>query len=107
MYVAAITGAGYTRETAVILAILAAAAVGLADGVIVWVYVDRLDRGRREAGRRAAEMGRGSGKVEEAREGEDEGNEMEVEERVEVAAAKRGVRLRRRGLRDKQEQRGT
>jgi hypothetical protein len=94
----------------VILAILAGVIVGVADGVVVWVYVDRLDRGRREARERGVEMSKGSGRLDGDRgtrvDGGDEpkGKDEDRRSGEGVMPEKREVRLRRRALRDEARQ---
>lgn len=63
VYVASVTGAGYTRETAVILAVLAGVVVGIAEGILVWIFGDRLKKGREASRKAAREMARGSGAI--------------------------------------------
>ncbi len=89
---------------------MAGVIVGIADGVVVWVYMERLEKGRREARRRAAKLGKGSRKVEVEGEGDDGvGNEEQLFKEKEVgndrmekniSPEKREIRLRRRALRD-------
>ncbi|CAD6580197.1 MAG: hypothetical protein TREMPRED_002687 [Tremellales sp. Tagirdzhanova-0007] len=107
VYVVAVTGAGYSREMAMILAILAGALVGVADMAVVWIYVERLERGRRDAQRKSAELAKGSGEVDigvdEVQERQERSDECEKEPQSEMmddkeVPAKRQVRLRRRGL---------
>ena len=109
VYVVAVTGAAYSLEKAMVLAILAGALVGVADMAVVWIYVERLDRGRRAAQRRGAAMAKGSGEVDRGEDGEEE--RQDRSDKVEKERAfrmmgdmavpeKRQVRLRRRGLRE-------
>ena len=43
---AAITGAGYRRETGVLLGLLAAVVVGISEGVLLWIFVYRVKESR-------------------------------------------------------------
>lgn len=45
---AATTGAGYTRESGVILGVLAALVVGIAEMILVWIFVWRVAEGRKK-----------------------------------------------------------
>ena len=54
------TGAGYTRETSILLGVLAGAVVGIAEAILVWIFSARGQEGRRERWERGAKMGRGS-----------------------------------------------
>lgn len=54
------TGAGYTRETSILLGILAGAVVGIAEAILVWIFSARVKEGRRERWERGARMGKGS-----------------------------------------------
>ena len=102
VYVASVTGAGYSRETGVILGVLAAMVVGLAELVLAWIFIWRVGEGRKkevEQWKGSASLGvkerevlalendvNGEGKV-------DEGDETAVPEK------KAEVRLRRRAIR--------
>ncbi|KAK8853160.1 hypothetical protein IAR55_003861 [Kwoniella newhampshirensis] len=107
VYVASVSGAGYTRETAILLAILTGVVVGIADGVLVWIFTGRVKESRKEREKRGREMMRGSGAVDE-RENNDEkvidGAEQDAslsvneKEGSETTARQKQVRLRRRGL---------
>ncbi|ORY33492.1 hypothetical protein BCR39DRAFT_520390 [Naematelia encephala] len=88
VYVASVTGAGYSRETAVVLAILAGVVVGIADGVLVWIVSDRANKARQEMDHLRLEASKGSGAVE----------EQERDEKVIQPQVKGEVRLRRRAL---------
>lgn len=72
VYVASTTGAGYSREVAVILAILAGCVVGIADAVLVWIVSVRSEEERKESKRMAVEMSQGSGAIIDGTEGEKE-----------------------------------
>ncbi|EIW72220.1 hypothetical protein TREMEDRAFT_23042, partial [Tremella mesenterica DSM 1558] len=61
VYWASVTGAGYSRETGVLLGVLTGMIVGVADGVVVWGFTKRLNEGREEARLMALEMNKGSG----------------------------------------------
>ena len=47
VYIAAITGAGYRRETGVLLGILTAVVVGIAEGFLLWILVGRVEESRK------------------------------------------------------------
>lgn len=83
--------------------------MGIADGVLVWIFNERVKKGREEAGRLAREMGRvgtGMGITKGVQEGEkdddvlDDGGEDRVGTSVSVQTVnkKPGIRLRRRVL---------
>ena len=44
---ASVTGAGYSREVGVILGVIAALVVGVADMILLWIFVWRIKEGRR------------------------------------------------------------
>lgn len=99
------SGAGYSRETATLLAILAGGVVGVADGVLVWIFSERVKKGREEAGRLTRKMGAGMTKGD--REGGKEDDDVEEEGgvkrenepmSVELSETKPEIRLRRRVL---------
>jgi hypothetical protein len=116
VYVASITGAGYSRETAMLLAILAGVIVGIADGVLVWVLGKRVEKERKEARERGRKEALGSSKLGEMTdgvldgEGGTEAGEAEGEDTVgeskisgvssgltdDVVPGRRAIRLRRR-----------
>jgi hypothetical protein len=50
VYVAATTGGGYAREKGILLGVLAGVIVGIADGVLVWIFGQRVKEGREEVG---------------------------------------------------------
>jgi hypothetical protein len=110
--VASRTGAGYSRETAVLLAILAGVVVGVADAVLVWIVSVRSEKEMRAARQMGMKMSKGSGAIVEpqlAIEGQEEEvdafvdstlGDLLVEETQETASSTlRSVRLRRRQLR--------
>jgi len=45
--VASVTGAGYSREVGVILGVIAALVVGVAEMILLWIFVWRIKEGRR------------------------------------------------------------
>lgn len=59
MYVASVTGAGYSRETGVILGVIAALVVGVAEMILLWIFVWRIKEGRK----RGIEQWKGSSAV--------------------------------------------
>ncbi|KAI9633998.1 uncharacterized protein MKK02DRAFT_28727 [Dioszegia hungarica] len=63
VYAAGVSGAGYSRETALLLAILAAVVVAVAEGVLYWIFKVRLRKGREESAKMGREMNRGSAKL--------------------------------------------
>ncbi|WVR00215.1 hypothetical protein IAU59_007357 [Kwoniella sp. CBS 9459] len=64
VYVASTSGAGYTRETAVLLAVLTGVVVGFADLVLVTIFSQRVEEGRKQRFENSVKMLKGSGKVE-------------------------------------------
>jgi hypothetical protein len=119
VYVASITGAGYSRETAMLLAILAGVIVGIADGVLVWVLGKRVEKERKEARERGRKEALGSSKLGEITDGvlngegvteageagEAEGEDTVGESKIsgvssgltdDVVPERRAIRLRRR-----------
>ena len=48
VYVASVTGAGYSREVGVILGLIAAALVGVAEMILLWIFVWRVKEGRKK-----------------------------------------------------------
>ena len=78
--------------------------VGVADGVLVWIFAGRLEKGRKEARERGVEMSKGSAK-DELKGGEqleEGGGEVagtgEGSTPAETVLEKRKLRLRRRGI---------
>ncbi|KAK4687931.1 hypothetical protein P7C73_g2198, partial [Tremellales sp. Uapishka_1] len=111
VYIASVTGAGYMRETAVILAVLTGLVVGIAEGVLYWIWRGRLEQGRAEARLTLIEQSKGSGAVEEYAEGTEAEGMGAIAEITEgpgerdvslekVVPTKLSVRLRRRGVKD-------
>ncbi|WVF73033.1 hypothetical protein IAT40_007851 [Kwoniella sp. CBS 6097] len=127
VYVASTTGAGYTRETAVLLAVLTGVVVGLADMGLLWIFSTRLEGSRKERFENSVKMLKGSGKIDQESESEkkdiegqqenmnqiggDHGRGKEVREQVGIplqlqgkedttvtGVEKRQVRLRRKKL---------
>ncbi|OCF44590.1 hypothetical protein I317_01477 [Kwoniella heveanensis CBS 569] len=78
VYVASTSGAGYTRETAVLLAVLTGAVVGLADLGLVVIFSKRLEGSRKERFENSVKALKGSGKVDEPTE-----DQMELERKTE------------------------
>jgi hypothetical protein len=103
VYFAATTGAGWDREHAILLGVLAGCVVGVADGVLVWIFAGRLEKSRKEARERGAEMAKGSAKdglkgAEQLEEGGEKPGTGEVSTAAETTLEKRKLRLRRRGI---------
>ncbi|GFZ48669.1 hypothetical protein JCM24511_06418 [Saitozyma sp. JCM 24511] len=103
VYFAATTGAGWDREHAILLGVLAGCVVGVADGVLVWIFAGRLEKSRKEARERGAELAKGSAKdglkVVEREEGRDDiPGAGEGSTAAETSLEKRKLRLRRRGI---------
>lgn len=113
VYVASVSGAGYSRETAVILAVLAGVVVGIAEGVLVWIFGDRLKKGREASRKTAREMAKGSGAISDGEitdakvadsaadsQGDNKVTLVEVESSSSSArpAGATSIRLRRQGL---------
>ncbi|KAK1922131.1 hypothetical protein DB88DRAFT_512566 [Papiliotrema laurentii] len=99
VYVAATTGAGYTRERSVILAVLAGVVVGLAELVLIWIFVWRIA----EARKHEVEQWRGSAgegiKQPELVEAEGGGSVQLLDDgEGMIDKPKTEVRLRRRGI---------
>lgn len=103
VYFAATTGAGWDREHAILLGVLAGCVVGVADGVLVWIFAGRLEKSRKEARERGAEMAKGSAKeglkrVEQEEERGDIPGTGTDSTAAETSLEKRKLRLRRRGI---------
>lgn len=114
VYVASVSGAGYSRETAVILAVLAGVVVGIAEGVLVWIFGDRLKKGREASRKTAREMAKGSGAINDreiedtqvadgASDGQNKDEDQATLVRIESSsttprAGTAGIRLRRKAL---------
>ena len=103
MYVASVTGAGYTREMGVILGVLAAVVVGLAEMILLWIFVWRVADGRKKAVEQwkgSASLGVKESKGVLALEDSVKGEQQEAEGTTEVVLEKKPeVRLRRRAIR--------
>ncbi|WVN86428.1 uncharacterized protein L203_101592 [Cryptococcus depauperatus CBS 7841] len=104
VYVASVTGAGYTREKGILLSILAGVIVGLADGVLIVLYTRTAENTRKDQHERGRRLMQGSGGIPEAKkELEDAvtGQQME-KEGVSTSSVTSGRRLqlRRRALAD-------
>lgn len=117
VYVAATTGGGYTREKGILMGVVAGVIVGIADGVLVWIFQNRVKESREEGRRIAIELSKGSGADKEqvqdegvaGFEGDGEGishGEKEPETaRIEVTPViKKDIRLRRRAIPEKKPQ---
>ncbi|OWZ35796.1 hypothetical protein C349_05012 [Cryptococcus neoformans var. grubii Br795] len=63
VYMAAVSGAGYSREKGVLLGILAGLIVGIADGVLVVLFMSKVEKDRRERHERGRKLMKGSGKA--------------------------------------------
>ncbi|WWD19577.1 hypothetical protein CI109_104038 [Kwoniella shandongensis] len=113
VYVASVSGAGYSKETAILLAVLAGVIVGIADGVLVWIFTGRVKEKRKEREQRGRDMMRGSGAFLDDEDHEEDDEEkngvgdgvsseivLEKKEGLETTAVKKQVQLRRRGLKD-------
>lgn len=112
VYAAGTGGAGYSRETSALLAILAGGVVGVADGVLVWIFSERVKKGRAESEKLARLMGHATSQTVPRPEVPEKtaGNTLLADNVAHSDAAqtgdgsqslpKREIRLRRRGLRD-------
>jgi hypothetical protein len=83
--------------------VLAGCVVGVADGVLVWIFAGRLEKGRKEARERGAEMAKGSARdglkgVEQLEEGGETAGTGEGSTATTPILEKRKLRLRRRGI---------
>lgn len=102
---------GWTRERAMLLAILGGVVVGIADSVLLWIFKVRLAKDRKDTAKRRVRMNKGSAGLpgsarlicEEGEEDEDkegkllEGGEGE-KEASSTGTEKRTLRLRRKPL---------
>lgn len=105
-YVAATTGAGWSRESAVLLAVAVGAIVGVADAGIVFLYKRRVKEDGVRSAKLRAKYSRGTGATGVLLERDGEGEitkEIEVVagEATTIPAPKREVRLRRRAVGEK------
>ncbi|EJT50963.1 hypothetical protein A1Q1_07829 [Trichosporon asahii var. asahii CBS 2479] len=105
-YVAATTGAGWSRESAVLLAVAVGAIVGVADAGIVFLYKRRVKEDGVRSAKLRAKYSRGTGATGVLLERDGEGEitkEIEVVagEATMIPAPKREVRLRRRAVGEK------
>jgi hypothetical protein len=114
VYVAAVTGAGYSRELGVILGLIAATVVGVAEMVLLWIFVWRVKEGRKkgiEQWKGSSGIGVKEREVAGLIEGEDGGGadgeegtgsaDVENTETVKVGGVEKSrteVRLRRRAI---------
>lgn len=102
--------AGWTRETAMLLAIIAGIVVGIADSVLVWIFKVRLKKDRKDTAKRRVRMNKGSAAIPGSAKvltldgedgyGEAQGGQVVLEgaETVASATEKRTLRLRRKPL---------
>lgn len=98
MYVASVTGAGYSREKGVILGLLGATIVGIAEVVLIWIFVWRVQEGRkREVENWKGSSGLGIKEIEAVLDETEQGEEVVMADKPKVST----VRLRRKGLDDK------
>ena len=109
MYVAATTGAGYTKETGVILGVLAGCVVGLAEVILVWILVWKVEEGRKKEvemwkGSAADGVSETSGEELRSKGGDGDGEEKVAVVEEEEEEGSRKVRLRRRALRTSSDQ---
>ncbi|ADV24045.1 hypothetical protein I305_02473 [Cryptococcus gattii E566] len=104
VYVAAVSGAGYSREKGILLGILAGLIVGIAEGVLVVLFMGRVEQDRKERHERGRKLMKGSGKALDQIE-----DQTQVEEGVQgklrakegtesTAVPAKQIQLRRRGL---------
>ncbi|WRT70290.1 uncharacterized protein IL334_007288 [Kwoniella shivajii] len=113
VYVASTTGAGYSREISILLAVLTGFIVGIADAILVWIFTKKVEESRVERHNTGRKMLSGSGKLSETEENlitdgneddiQDEedsqkGNEQIMKEKIGSSGVKKEIRLRRRGL---------
>ncbi|WVR07740.1 hypothetical protein IAU60_004783 [Kwoniella sp. DSM 27419] len=111
VYVAATSGAGYSRELATLLAVLTGLVVGIADAVLVVLFSKRVEESRKERHAAGVKMLRGSGALQDDLTGSHTDLDGEEEGAAEVpsetqlvgsegttAIKSKQVRLRRRGL---------
>ena len=106
VYYASIHGAGYRRETGVLLGVLTGFVVGIADGVIVWGLTRRVEEGRKISEERMKKEARISGALPPAvapgkAEGDTKGELVQIHQGTSaLETASKGVRLRRKAIRD-------
>ncbi|WVQ84314.1 hypothetical protein IAT38_006466 [Cryptococcus sp. DSM 104549] len=101
VYVASVTGAGYSRERGIILGVLAGLVVGIADVVLMWLFTGRVEDARKERHNRGAAMMKGSGAVVGDVEGEEKGVlAVEGGDTAMPEAPKKQIQLRRRALKE-------
>lgn len=109
VFVASTSGAGYSRETAVVLAILAGVVVGLADGVLVWIVSSRSDKERKARRLRGIEASKGTAglgplEIEDRDDGDTRLGPVGVDERPagketeQAEPIRKSIRLRRKQL---------
>lgn len=107
-YVAATTGGGWTRESAVLLAVFVGVVVGIADVGIVVLYKRKVKEDAVKGARLRARVMKGSGAtgvlLERDSEGEIvreiEGTDTAEEDAVVIPTPKTEVRLRRRAVKE-------
>ncbi|TYJ58822.1 hypothetical protein B9479_000254 [Cryptococcus floricola] len=102
VYVAATSGAGYSREKGVLLGVLAGVVVGIADGVLVIIFQGRVQENRKERWERGRKLMTGSGKMEpEAPEAETkEAVGMEDKSEAGPSALPKRIQLKRRAIKE-------
>lgn len=110
VYVAATTGGGYSREKGILMGVVAGLVVGVADGVLIWIFANRVKEGREEGRRVAIKLSKGSGADGEKVDVDDEeGDAMAIEggenasneDVKETPKVKKEIRLRRRAIPEK------
>ncbi|WWC64649.1 uncharacterized protein I303_107260 [Kwoniella dejecticola CBS 10117] len=114
IYLVCKSSAGYSTEVSILLGILTGLIVGIADVVLLYLYSDKLDKGRKESHRTGLKNLRGSGasiekkSAEEKTAGIQEDDDdfggqkgvvdMQETEETQTTGTKADIRLRRRGL---------
>ncbi|WVQ72644.1 hypothetical protein IAR50_002203 [Cryptococcus sp. DSM 104548] len=103
VYVAATSGAGYSREQGVLLGVLAGVVVGIADGVLVVIFQGRVKENRKERWERGRKLMTGSGKVDPEEElKEKQGKVVGMEDKSEAgpSALPKRIQLKRRAIKE-------
>ncbi|WWC71953.1 uncharacterized protein I206_105912 [Kwoniella pini CBS 10737] len=108
VYLVCKSSSGYSNEISLLLSILTGLIVGIADLILIYLYSDKLDKGRKESHKIGLKMLRGTGALQDNEEqspiqDEDEKEDntivdLEAKEITQSTGRKVDIRLRRRGL---------
>lgn len=98
VYVAGTTGAGYTREKSVVLGIVAGVLVGVAEAILLWIFVWRLQENRENEVKMWTGSHSAGVKSSEEKPREDDSGDGDARSEIQLKDKKVELRLRRRAI---------